>query len=48
MSYKGRINYQTPAHLTLDAEGETDFDKVYETLTYLKAKHRINKKYENW
>ena len=45
MSYNGRINYQTPAHLTLDAEDETDFDKVYEALTYLKAKHNINKQY---
>ncbi|KAB7707425.1 hypothetical protein F9802_06640 [Bacillus aerolatus] len=46
MSYKGRINYQSPAHLTLDAEEETDFEKVYKALTYLKMKYIVNKKYE--
>lgn len=39
MSYGGRINYQSPAHLTMDSDGETDFDKVYEALTYLKVKY---------
>lgn len=46
MSYDGKISYQLPAHLTLDGEGETDFDKVYEALTYLKNKHLVNKKYQ--
>lgn len=46
MSYKGKINYQSPAHLTLDTDGETDFDKVYEALTYMKAKHKVNREFE--
>ncbi|MGX1902688.1 hypothetical protein ACT3HK_15320 [Thermolongibacillus altinsuensis] len=36
----------TPAHLTLDGENVTDFEKVYEALTYLKMKYIVEKKYE--
>lgn len=46
MSYNGRMSYQTPAHLTFDSEEITDFDKVYEALTYLRMKYLVNKKYE--
>jgi len=46
MSYNGRKSYTTPAHLTLDSEGMTDFEKVYEALTYLRMKYLVNKKYE--
>ncbi|GED35095.1 hypothetical protein P9G84_16390 [Brevibacillus centrosporus] len=46
MSYDGKMNYQVPAHLTLDSEGETDFEKVYEALTYLKHKYQIHKKFD--
>jgi hypothetical protein len=46
MSYNDRISYTVPAHLTLDGEGVTDFEKVYEALTYLKMKYFVEKKYE--
>lgn len=46
MSYNGRKSYTTPAHLTLDSEGMTDFEKVYEALTYLRIKYLVKKKYE--
>lgn len=46
MSYNGKKNYQTPAHLTLDSEEITDFEKVYEAMTYLRMKYLVNKKYE--
>jgi hypothetical protein len=46
MSYNDRISYTVPAHLTLDGENVTDFEKVYEALTYLKMKYIVEKKYE--
>jgi len=49
MSYHGKKSYQTPAHLTFDfedSEGNTDFEKVYEALTYLRMKYLVSKKYE--
>ena len=46
MSYDGRINYQTPAHLTLNDVEETDFEKVLEALIYLKNKYLIEKKFK--
>ncbi|MFL0361659.1 hypothetical protein ACH0BF_01405 [Pseudobacillus sp. 179-B 2D1 NHS] len=46
MSYNGKKNYMVPAHLTLNSEGTTDFEKVYEALTYLRMKYLVNKKYE--
>ncbi|MDA2251859.1 hypothetical protein [Bacillus thuringiensis] len=46
MSYNGKKSYTTPAHLTLNSEGITDFEKVYEALTYLKMKYLMNKKYD--
>ncbi|MEH6922660.1 hypothetical protein V7X02_06615 [Bacillus altitudinis] len=46
MSYNGKKSYATPAHLTLNSEGITDFEKVYEALTFLRMKYLVNKKYE--
>lgn len=46
MSYDGKINYRTPAHLTMSSEGETDFEKVFEALHYLRMKYIVTKKYE--
>ncbi|KGX90837.1 hypothetical protein [Pontibacillus marinus] len=46
MSYHGVKNYRVPAHLTLDSEGEKDFDKVMEAMRYLREKYKVLDKYE--